>query len=56
MIANYVKAGLMCPGALGVSNNSVTQTSGTPIKNIVLVHGAWAQRARLVRSAPAAMN
>jgi pimeloyl-ACP methyl ester carboxylesterase len=23
-------------------NNSVAQTSGTPIKNIVLVHGAWA--------------
>jgi len=25
-----------------MSNNSVGQTSGTPIKNIVLVHGAWA--------------
>jgi hypothetical protein len=48
MIANYVKAGLICPGALGMSNNSVTQTSGTPIKNIVLVHGAWAEPARLV--------
>jgi hypothetical protein len=37
MIANYVKAGLMCPGALGMSNNSVTQTSGTPIKNTMVV-------------------
>src|SRR5579862_7372813 len=42
MIANYVKAGLMCLCALGISNNSVAQTSATPIKNIVLVHGAWA--------------
>ena len=42
MIANYVKAGLICLCALGMSNNSVGQTSGTPIKNIVLVHGAWA--------------
>jgi pimeloyl-ACP methyl ester carboxylesterase len=42
MIANYVKAGLICLCALGISNNSVAQTSGTPIKNIVLVHGAWA--------------
>jgi pimeloyl-ACP methyl ester carboxylesterase len=44
MIANYVKAGLicLCLCALGISNNSVAQTSGTPIKNIVLVHGAWA--------------
>src|SRR5258705_3192800 len=42
MIANYVKAGLICLCALGMSNNSVAQTSGTPIKNIVLVHGAWA--------------
>jgi pimeloyl-ACP methyl ester carboxylesterase len=25
-----------------MSHNSVAQTSGTPIKNIVLVHGAWA--------------
>jgi pimeloyl-ACP methyl ester carboxylesterase len=25
-----------------MSNNSVAQASGTPIKNIVLVHGAWA--------------
>jgi hypothetical protein len=42
MIANYVKAGLVCLCALGMSNNSVAQTSGTPIKNIVPVHGAWA--------------
>lgn len=41
MIANYVKAGLICLCALGISNSSA-QTSGTPIKNIVLVHGAWA--------------
>ena len=42
MIANYVKAGLICLCALSTSNNSVAQTSGTPIKNIVLAHGAWA--------------
>jgi pimeloyl-ACP methyl ester carboxylesterase len=43
MIANYVKAGLICLCALGMLNNSVAaQTSGTAIKNIVLVHGAWA--------------
>jgi pimeloyl-ACP methyl ester carboxylesterase len=42
MIANYLKAGLICLCALGMYNNSVAQTSGTPIKNVVLVHGAWA--------------
>jgi pimeloyl-ACP methyl ester carboxylesterase len=42
MIANYVKVGLMCLCVLGISNNSVAQTSGAPVKNIVLVHGAWA--------------
>src|ERR1700739_4945317 len=42
MIANYVKAGLICVCALGILNNSVAQTSDTSIKNIVLVHGAWA--------------
>jgi pimeloyl-ACP methyl ester carboxylesterase len=42
MIANYVKAGLIFLCALGIPNNSAAQTSGTPIKNIVLVHGAWA--------------
>jgi len=42
MIANYVKGGLICLCALGMSNNSVAQTSGKPIKNIVLAHGAWA--------------
>ena len=42
MIANYVKTGLICLCALGISNNSVAQTSGAPVKNIVLVHGAWA--------------
>ena len=42
MIANYVKAGLICLCVLGMSNNSVAQTSDSPIKNIVLVPGAWA--------------
>src|ERR1700691_5275681 len=42
MIANYLKAGLICLCALGMYNNSLAQTSGTPIKNIVPVHGAWA--------------
>src|ERR1700691_3407578 len=42
MIANYLKAGLICVCALGIFNNAVAQTSDTPIKNIVLVHGAWA--------------
>jgi hypothetical protein len=43
MIANYVKAGLIYLCALGILNSSVAaQTSGTKIKNIVLVHGAWA--------------
>ena len=42
MIAKFVKAGLICLCALGMSNNSVAQTSDTPIKNIVLAHGAWA--------------
>ena len=42
MIANYVKAGLISLCAFGISNNSVAQTSGAPVKNIVLVHGAWA--------------
>jgi pimeloyl-ACP methyl ester carboxylesterase len=42
MIANYLKVGLICVCALGMVNNSVAQTSDTPIKNIVLVHGAWA--------------
>jgi pimeloyl-ACP methyl ester carboxylesterase len=42
MIANYVKVGLICLCALGMSNNSVAQTSSMPVKDIVLVHGAWA--------------
>src|SRR5580698_5012563 len=43
MIANYMKAaGFICLCALGISNNSVAQTPATPIRNIVLVHGAWA--------------
>jgi pimeloyl-ACP methyl ester carboxylesterase len=42
MITNYAKAGLICWCALGMLSNSVAQTSSTPIKNIVLVHGAWA--------------
>lgn len=42
MIANYVKAVLICLCAIAMANNSVAQTSNTSIKNIVLVHGAWA--------------
>src|SRR5258707_4837279 len=42
MIANYVEVGLICLCALGMSNNSFAQTSSMPVKNIVLVHGAWA--------------
>lgn len=42
MTANYMKAGLICLCTLGMSNNPVTETSSTPIKNVVLVHGAWA--------------
>ena len=42
MIGNYVKPGLICLCALGMSSNSVAQATHTPIKNIVLVHGAWA--------------
>src|SRR5579864_913459 len=42
MIENYAKVGLICWCALGMLSNSVAQTSGTAIKNIVLVHGAWA--------------
>ena len=42
LIANYVNAGLILLCALGMSNNSSAQPSATPIKNIVLVHGAWA--------------
>jgi hypothetical protein len=41
MVANYVKAGLICPCALDMSNEPVSQTSGPTIKNIVLVHGGW---------------
>src|SRR3984957_15182699 len=42
MIANYVKTGLICLCALGSSNNSGGQRPATPINNVVLVHGAWA--------------
>jgi pimeloyl-ACP methyl ester carboxylesterase len=42
MIANYAKVGLICWCALGMLSNSVAQTSSAQIKNIVLVHGAWA--------------
>jgi hypothetical protein len=42
MVANYVKAGLIFLCAIAMSSYSFGQTSGTPIKNIVLVHGAWA--------------
>jgi hypothetical protein len=34
MIANNLKAGLICLYALGIFNNSVAQISGTAIKNI----------------------
>src|ERR1700731_963827 len=43
MIANYVKVGLICLCAFGMSNNSFAQTSRMPVKNIVLVHEAWAE-------------
>ena len=36
-----MKARLLCLWALAISNDSVAQTSAAPIKNIVLVHGAW---------------
>jgi pimeloyl-ACP methyl ester carboxylesterase len=36
-----VKAGLICLCFLGIWKQSVAQTSASPIKNIVLVHGAW---------------
>jgi pimeloyl-ACP methyl ester carboxylesterase len=42
MITNYVKAALISLFAIGIANHSVAQTQGPPIKNIVLVHGAWA--------------
>lgn len=42
MVANYITAGLISLCALGISNNCAAQTRGAPIKNIVLVHGAWA--------------
>ena len=42
MIATYVRTGLICLCALGMCSNSSGQTSRPPIKNIVLVHGAWA--------------
>src|SRR5271170_7690852 len=42
MIANYIKAVLICLCALGMANNSFAQTSDTSVKNVVLVHGAWA--------------
>jgi hypothetical protein len=42
MISNLAKAGLISLCVLGMSNNSVGQTPRTSIKNIVLVHGAWA--------------
>ncbi len=36
-----LKAGLICVCFLGIWKQSVAQTSASPIKNIVLVHGAW---------------
>jgi len=41
-LVTAIKVGLIGLCALGMSNNSVAQTSGTQVKNIVLVHGAWA--------------
>jgi len=41
MIAKYVRAGLICMGVLGLYNKSVVQALANPVKNIVLVHGAW---------------
>ena len=41
MIARYVKAGLICMCVLGLCNKSVAQALAKPVKNIVLVHGAW---------------
>jgi len=41
-IASFVVAVVIGLCVYGISNNSAAQTSGTPIKNIVLVHGAWA--------------
>ncbi len=35
MIANYVKAGLICLCALGISNDSVPQTSGAPVTILI---------------------
>jgi len=37
----YVEAGLIAMCVLGMYNKSVAQTSASPVKNIVLVHGAW---------------
>jgi pimeloyl-ACP methyl ester carboxylesterase len=42
MIANRVKAALICLCVFAMSGISTAQTSGAPIRNIVLVHGAWA--------------
>src|SRR5580692_3570484 len=36
-----LKVGLICLCFLGIWKQSVAQTSASPIKNIVLVHGAW---------------
>lgn len=41
MFANYGKSALVCMSVLGVCNSSVAQTPAKPVKNIVLVHGAW---------------
>ena len=42
MIANQFKAALISLCVLTIPGISTAQTSGAPIKNIVLVHGAWA--------------
>jgi pimeloyl-ACP methyl ester carboxylesterase len=42
MVRNYVKTAIIGLCVLGMLGKSVAQTSGGHIKNIVLVHGAWA--------------
>jgi Alpha/beta hydrolase family len=37
----YLKAGLIGMCVIGMYNKSVAQTSASPVKNLVLVHGVW---------------
>jgi pimeloyl-ACP methyl ester carboxylesterase len=39
--SQHLKAGLICLCFLGMWKKSVAQTPASPVKNIVLVHGAW---------------